>query len=233
MDHPHIIINVAMSADGKLDTVLRRGTAISSPADRERVDSLRASVDAVLVGGHTLLVETPRLTVKSPRLRAQRISRGLPSNPARGAVVTCIGPEDLPPGSGFLSADPGKAFIFTTSQTTDPVITRLQASGVIVEVAGENKVDLQAVIQSLQRRGLRRVLVEGGGTLIASLFQLNLVDEVFIYMAPRLFGGVSAPTLVDGPGFEEPLAPRLHLRSVEKLDAEGGILIHYTLKNKE
>ena len=65
MDRPFVFINVAMTADGKIDTVERKGAAISSPRDRERVDRLRTESNAVMVGGRTLLDEDPKLTVKT------------------------------------------------------------------------------------------------------------------------------------------------------------------------
>jgi 2,5-diamino-6-(ribosylamino)-4(3H)-pyrimidinone 5'-phosphate reductase len=84
----HVILNVAMTADGKTDTVNRRGASISSMEDKERVDRLRAEVDAIIVGGHTLLDDGPRLTVKYEHLRQQRLQRGLSANPIKVVVVT-------------------------------------------------------------------------------------------------------------------------------------------------
>ena len=75
--------------------------------------------------------------------------------------------------------------------------------------------------------------MEGGGTLIAELFRLNLVDELTVYIAPRVFGGASAPTLADGPGFLPELAPVLEVVLIDKFDQEGGILVHYHVKQKE
>ena len=77
MNHPFVFINVAMTADGKIDTFARKGAAISSQEDKQRVDKLRAESDAVMVGGKTLLDEDPKLTVKSEALRAGRVARGL------------------------------------------------------------------------------------------------------------------------------------------------------------
>ena len=74
MERPHILVNVAMTADGKIDSIARKGATISSNRDKTRVDGLRASVDAVLVGGRTLLDEDPKLTIKSAALRAERCS---------------------------------------------------------------------------------------------------------------------------------------------------------------
>ena len=72
---PYVIINVAVSADGKMDTFERKGSSISSAQDKARVLRLRAEADAVMVGGHTLLSESPKLTVKTPELRAERIAK--------------------------------------------------------------------------------------------------------------------------------------------------------------
>src|SRR5437588_10895211 len=88
MQRPYVLINVAATADGKIDTVERRGAPISSEADRARVDALRAGVDAVMVGGRTLLGEDPRLTVRSPDLRAQRVARGAAPNPAKLSLLS-------------------------------------------------------------------------------------------------------------------------------------------------
>jgi hypothetical protein len=87
-DRPYVTLNVAMTVDGKTDTIARKGAAISSAIDRERVDRLRAESDAVIVGGHTLLGDDPSLTVKSEILRANRLSRGLEENPIKVGIVT-------------------------------------------------------------------------------------------------------------------------------------------------
>jgi riboflavin biosynthesis pyrimidine reductase len=85
MDRPYVHINVAATADGKIDTFERRGAAISSAQDKERVDKLRAEADGIMVGGRTLRDEDPKLTVKSEALRNERLARGLPANPVKVA----------------------------------------------------------------------------------------------------------------------------------------------------
>src|SRR3954452_23402579 len=84
---PYVLINVASTVDGKIDTIERRGAVISGEADRERVQRLRASVDAIMVGSRTLLEEDPRLTVRSEALRAERVARGLTPNPAKVTLL--------------------------------------------------------------------------------------------------------------------------------------------------
>ena len=227
---PHILINVAMTADGKIDSILRKGATISSLADKNRVDQLRADSDAILVGGRTLVSEDPRLTVKSARLRQERVSRGQEENPVKVGIVSVA---DLKLDGHFLIDGPARRFIYTTRRTPAESITRLRKTGAEVFILGSRVVDLRRVMKALYTRGIRTLMVEGGGTLIAALFRLGLVDELTIYIAPRLLGGASAPTMVDGPGFRPTRAPGLELVSVEKLDDAGGILVHYLVEQKE
>ena len=233
LPRPHILVNVAMTVDGKLDTVSRRGATISSAEDKNRVDSLRASVDAVMVGGRTLLQEDPRLTVRSGELRSARREQGKAENPAKVGVVSRVGEQDLPAQGEFLSAGPSSVILFTTAQTAPATIQRLQAAGAQVHILGEKRVDIAQALTRLHAMGIRTLLVEGGGTLLAELFRLDVVDEVTAYIAPRIFGGAEAPTMADGTGFDEKTAPRCQLIQVEKLDEGGGILLHYKVIQKE
>ncbi|MEZ0396582.1 MAG: 2,5-diamino-6-(ribosylamino)-4(3H)-pyrimidinone 5'-phosphate reductase [Anaerolineales bacterium] len=226
MNRPHVLVNVAMTADGKIDSAARRGAAISSAADKRRVDELRAGVDAVLVGGKTLLAESPKLTVRDAALRRARLERGLPENPMKVGVVSLA---DLDLEGDFVRAGPAERLVFTTRRTPPEQIVRLERAGVQVFVSGGERVDLPEVLENLHRLGVRRLLVEGGGTLLFEFFRLGLVDELTLYLAPKIFGGASAPTLADGPGFALEQAPRLRLVSAEKFDDEGGVLLRYTL----
>ena len=226
MNRPHVRVNVAMTADGKIDSVARRGALISSPQDLARVDRLRAACDAVLVGGRTLLDQDPHLTLKSPALRAERLALGLPEHPAKVGVVSVA---SLRLDCRFLTAGPARRLIYTSVRTAPAQLVRLREAGAEVFVAGEARVDLPAALSSLAELGIRRLLVEGGGTIIAECFRLGLVDEVTVYIAPQVFGGSSAPSLADGPGLSQAQATRLRLVAVERFDEVGGILVHYTV----
>ena len=227
---PHVLVNAAMTADGKIDSFARQGAVISSEQDIVRVDRLRSEAGAVLVGGRTLLGDDPRLTVKSPVLRQERRNRGLSENPIKVGVVTVAA---LKLESRFINAGPARKLVYTTSQTPPEQVARLREAGVEVFLQGERRVDLTAVIASLYDLGVRQLLVEGGGTLIGELFRLGLVDELTLYIAPQIFAGASAPTLADGSGFIPEQAPCLDLVSVEKFDEAGGLLVHYSLERKE
>ena len=121
---PYVIVNVAASVDGKLDTFERQGAAISSERDRARVDALRASVDAVMVGGHTVVDEDPRLTVKSAALRAARLARGVAENPAKVAVTSS--PELIKAEGRFVTAGPARVIVFTPTMASDTTGTTLR-----------------------------------------------------------------------------------------------------------
>lgn len=225
LDRPFVTLNVAVTADGKTDTVARRGTAISSPQDTARVDRLRAESDAIMVGGRTLLGEDPRLTVKSVELRAERRARGLTENPIKVGIASNA---ELRLDGRFLTAGPASVMLFTTQKTDPAQIMRLRQTSAEVFVLGETRVDLIAALRFLKESGVGKLLVEGGGTMNAELLRLGLVDEVYLYIAPLIFGGATAPTLADGPGLPREAAIRLNLRSVERLD-DGGILIYYLI----
>jgi 2,5-diamino-6-(ribosylamino)-4(3H)-pyrimidinone 5'-phosphate reductase len=226
-DRPYVLINVAMTADGKMDTAARRGAAISSPRDRARVDELRAGADAVMVGGRTLLGDDPKLTVKAAALRAARVARGLPENPAKVGVVTR---PDLRPDAQFLTAGPARRIILTTEQATEAQRAALAAQGVEVAILGATQVDLPAALAHLKALGIARLMVEGGGTLNFDLLRLGLVDELQIYLAPLIFGGAGAPTLAAGPGLPRDAAIELQRTQVEAWD-DGGVVVHYRVLN--
>ena len=223
MPRPFVFLNVAVTADGKTDTFERAGAAISTPADKARVDRLRAGADCVLVGGRTVLGDDPKLTVKSAELRAERVARGLPENPAKAAVVTRAG---MRPQSAFLTAGPARVLVFTSAQTSAEQQSMLRAAGAQVFLLGEQRVDLPGVFETLHDLGMQRVMVEGGGTLTFELLRLGLIDELTVFVAPLVFGGASAPTLAAGPGFPFADALRLELLAAEPWE-DGGVLLRY------
>lgn len=223
MNRPFVFINVAMTADGKIDTFQRQGSAISSPRDRERVDQLRANAHAVMVGGRTLLDEDPKLTVKSDTLREERFARGLAPNPMKVGVVS---QANLRADSEFLTTGPADIVIFTTRRTSKRQISLLTARGVDVYVDDDRRVNLPNALTTLKDLGVDRLMVEGGSRLNFELMRLALVDEVSVYVAPMIFGGESAPTLAAGAGLERSEAISLKLIDVEKWE-DGGVLLKY------
>lgn len=223
MNRPYTFINVAMTADGKIDTYERKGAAISSAKDKQRVDELRAAVDGILVGGRTLLEEQPKLTVKSEALREGRVRQGRSPNPIKVGVASSA---DIPKDSDFIKAGEARKVIFTTSQSSNSQLEQLRALGVEVFVDELPRVDLNKMMVTLKRIGVDHLMVEGGGTINFELMRLGLVDELMIYIAPMIFGGAHAPTPADGTGIPREKAPNMRLTDVERWD-DGGVILKY------
>ena len=224
---PFVSINTAVTADGKMDTYERRGSAISSAKDKLRVDRLRAEADAVMVGGRTLIGEDPKLTVKSEALRAERVARGRTPNPMKVGIVTNA--DDLRDGD-FIHFGAARVVIFTTEQTSKVQVEFLRSRNVDVYIHNTPRVDLVKALRTLSELGAKRLMVEGGGTLNFELLRLGLVDELTMYVAPMIFGGESAPTAAAGSGVARGEAIPLRLVKSEVFDEEGGVLLHYSLK---
>ncbi len=225
MQRPFVHLNVAATADGKIDTFERRGAVISSQRDKERVDRLRAESDAVMVGGRTLHDEDPSLTVRSEPLRAERRRLGEPANPSKVGVSSRL---HLRPDCQFLTAGPARIILFTTQRTEASQLSMLREREAEVHVLGDQRVDLVQALHVLADCGVRRLLLEGGATLNAEMLRLGLVDEVTVFVAPVIFSGETAPTLAGGVGLAGEAAIRLELIRMEQWE-DGGLLLHYRI----
>jgi 2,5-diamino-6-(ribosylamino)-4(3H)-pyrimidinone 5'-phosphate reductase len=219
-DVMRVVVNAATSADGKLSTREREQIDISGPADFERVDRLRAESDAVMVGVGTVVADDPSLAIDDPDLRANRRERGDPENPARVVADSRI---RTPPNARILD-DSAESYLLVSEAAPGDFVTQMEDSGATVIVAGEDRVDLGAAFAELESEGIDQLMVEGGGELIFSLFEAELVDELSVFVGSTVIGGREAPTLADGDGFVEEF-PELTLETVERLD--DGVLLQY------
>ena len=183
-----MILNAAMSLDGKIAT-FTGDSQMSSPADLRRVHRLRASVDAIMIGRRTLLVDDPKLTVKFVKgLRPYRIIvDSKAQTPLSSYVVRTA--RDIPP------------IIAVTSAAQKKRIQVLQMRGVTLLVCGNGPlVSTKILLRRLGALGIRKILLEGGGTLNWSMISNGLVDEISVAITPRIIGGARATSLVEGKG---------------------------------
>ena len=218
----HVVVNAAMSADGKLSTREREQVAISGPDDFDRVDALRAESDAVMVGVGTVLADDPSLTVDDEARRERRRDAGKPENPARIVADSRI----RTPTDARVLDDRATTYLLTSEAAPQDFVSAVTEAGGEVVPAGDQQVDLAAALSQLESRGIDRLMAEGGGELIFSLFEAGLVDELSVFVGPSVIGGRNAPTLADGDGFVDEF-PDLSLRDVDGID--DGVLVRWTV----
>jgi 5-amino-6-(5-phosphoribosylamino)uracil reductase len=216
MPRPYVLLSAAVSLDGFLDDTGPERLLLSSPADFDRVDEVRASVDAILVGAGTIRADNPRLLVNSRERRAARVAAGKPEYPLK---VTVSGSGDLDPTAKFWHTG-GEKIVYTTDKGAE----RARALGLTADVAPLGPdLDWRRLLTHLHDvRGVRRLMVEGGGTIHTQLLQQGLADELQLVLAPLFVGDPKAPRLF-GPGTYQ----GGRLRLVETRRIEDVVLMRY------
>ncbi|MFG3130451.1 dihydrofolate reductase family protein [Streptomyces tendae] len=216
MPLPHVLLSAAVSLDGYLDDTGPERLLLSSPADFDRVDEVRASVDAILVGAGTIRADNPRLLVNSAERRAARVADGRAEYPLK---VTVSGSGELDPAARFWHTGGEKVLL-----TTDDGARRARALGIGAEVVSLGPdLDWHAALEYLHdRREVRRLMVEGGGSVHTQLLLQGLADELQLVLAPLLVGDPAAPRLFGPGGYQGG-----RLRLVETRRIEDVVLMRY------
>ncbi|HTY91522.1 MAG TPA: 2,5-diamino-6-(ribosylamino)-4(3H)-pyrimidinone 5'-phosphate reductase [Methanocella sp.] len=220
MERPFTFINSAMSADGKISTKKRKQVKISGKADFDRVDELRASSDAVMVGIGTVVADDPSLTVKSEERRKRRVAQGKDENPVRIVVDS---KARIPLTADVFKKGVGKRIVVVSKAAQADKLEALREKADVI-VVGDEEVDLTKMSEELKRRGIGRLMVEGGATLNWAMARAGLVDEITVFVGNIIIGGKDAPTFMDGGGISElGEAIELELFRHERMD-EGIVL---------
>ncbi len=194
---PMVIAKYAMSLDGKIATFTGESKWITGSRARQKVQEIRASVDAIMVGVNTVVADDPRLTVRdeSGEPRGRQPVRLVVDSTARVPALCRVVSGDLP----------GTTALIVGPRANKERLQKLQDHGntIITVPERHGRVDLEAALQGLAAEwDITSVLVEGGGALLGSLFDLGLVDKVVAFVAPMLIGGSEAPGPVGGRGVE-------------------------------
>ncbi|PWI16513.1 5-amino-6-(5-phosphoribosylamino)uracil reductase [Streptomyces sp. Act143] len=215
MPHPYVLLSAAVSLDGYLDDTGPDRLLLSSPADFDRVDEVRASVDAILIGAGTIRADNPRLLVNSAERRAARVAAGRPEYPLK---VTVSGSGDLDPAAKFWHTGGDKVLY-----TTDKGAERAAAAGLAADVVSLGpELDWPRLLADLSARGVDRLMVEGGGRIHTQLLQQDLADELQLILAPLFVGAPEAPRLFGPGGYQGG-----RLRLVETRRIEDVVLMRY------
>lgn len=215
-----IRVVLAMSADGKIADGQRSAARFGSPADQRHLVHQVAEVDAVMFGAATLRAYGTTLVVRDPHLLAQRHQRHQPDQPIH---MVCSASGQVNPQARFFQQAVPRWLLTTTagadhwqSLEADP-----HTFNRIVIVPEQQGVwDWQALSQMWYAEGLTQVAALGGGTLVADLFQAQVVDALYLTVCPLVLGGHQAPTPVDGLGWSADRAPRLQLVGVNPVEDE-------------
>lgn len=200
-----MLVNFAPSIDGKIAPARKRAPFVMSRhgEDASRMRALRARTDAVVVGATNLRADDPDLSPS--RLRV---------------VVTRAGAQVEPAARAFDAPQGAEAVVAHASTMPEAKRASLRPRATLVEL-GATDVDPLALLDWLGReRGCRVVLCEGGGVLVARLFEARAVDELHVTVVPRILGGSNAPTMVEGDGFEPDALPDARLVSCERVGDE-------------
>jgi diaminohydroxyphosphoribosylaminopyrimidine deaminase/5-amino-6-(5-phosphoribosylamino)uracil reductase len=208
---PFVTAKFAMSLDGKIATRDGDSKWISGQGSRERVHQLRQAADAIMVGVNTVLCDDPQLTARGEN------GQPLESQPLR----VIVDGEARTPATARLFGKPGTTIVATTAAAPGDKVDKLRQVGAEVMrlPARDGMVDLGALMRELGAREITSLLVEGGSTLLGSLFEQGLVDKVIAFIAPMIIGGREAKTAVGGKGAER-IAQALKLENV-KLERFG------------
>jgi riboflavin-specific deaminase-like protein len=212
-ERPFIFLNMAMTVDGKVSTYARTPTTFPSKADKWHLLELRAEADAIMVGARTARTDHMSMGIPDAGLRRKRQRRGMAEYPLR-VIVT--GNFTIEKHWEVFQHRFSPILIFT-SEAAPARKRREFVSLATIYTCGKRDVDLQKVVCILRKEWrVKRLLCEGGPTLNWSLFRSGLVDEINLTLCPQIFGGATAPTMVDGAGFLPDQAPGARLVSCRR-----------------
>jgi 2,5-diamino-6-(ribosylamino)-4(3H)-pyrimidinone 5'-phosphate reductase len=213
MNRPYITINCAMTADGKISLPNGKQLRISSDEDIKRMYELRNENDAIIVGINTVINDDPKLTVKETYVNS-------PKNPIRIVLDTnCKIPD-----SSLILNDKSNTIIVTSRKCDRLFPENIEI--IICETDGEGLIDIEKLLDILYNKGIKKLMVEGGSTVIWNFINKGFYDDLYVYIGSMVVGGESTPTLAGGKGIEcEDDLIKLKIFRYETIGP--GILIHY------
>ena len=221
-DRPYTLLSCGMSIDGYLDTCAATRLVLSNDEDFDRVDAERASCDAILVGAATVRNDNPRLLVRSLERRASRVALGLPPSPTK---VTVTRTAALDCTSRFFTAGDAEKLVYCATESVAAARRRLGAVATVVD--GGQPVTIRHVCEDLHSRGVRRLMVEGGGTLHTQILTADLADELQLVVAPFFVGDSGAHRFVGDGRFPWNPGRRATLAQVRQIG--DVVLLRYAL----
>jgi 5-amino-6-(5-phosphoribosylamino)uracil reductase len=224
-ERPYTLLSCSVSLDGYLDDGSETRLLLSNEADFDRVDAVRAEADAILVGAGTVRRDNPRLLLRDPARSRARSAGGRSPGPAK---VTVTRGGDLDACARFFAAGSCEKLVYCPHGSVRAVRDRL--GEVATVVAGGAEVTMQSVSEDLHRRGVRRLMVEGGGSVLTQFLTADLADELHLVVAPLFVGDPRARRFVDDGRF--PWRGERRARLVEARPIGDVVLLRYALSTR-
>ena len=224
-DRPYTLLSCGMSIDGYLDSAAVKRLPLSNAADLDRVDSVRASCDAILVGAATVRNDNPRLLVRAPDRQRRRVARGLPPAPMK---VTITASGVLSPCADFFTTGMVEKLVFAESPVVDCLRDRLDGCATVVDAG--TKPSMDRVCEDLHERGVRRLMVEGGGTVLTQFLTADIADELQLVVAPFFVGDSRACRFVSDGCFPYDAQRRAELAETKQIG--DVVLLRYALSDR-
>jgi riboflavin-specific deaminase-like protein len=198
---PFVFLNLAMTADGKINTANRAVSSFGSPRDREHMLELRATADAVMSGARTVDLNPINMGPGLLKYRRLRLKRGLAEFNLR---VIVSGSGSVNPEAEIFKHAFSPIIILTTRRASRAQLGKLRQVAHDMWICRKKEIDFVEALGWLREKwNVKRLLCEGGGELDDALFRAGAVDELHLTVCPRIFGGRDAPTIADGRGAGE------------------------------
>ena len=195
---PFVFLNLAITADGKINTERRSVSSFSSKRDGQNMLELRATADAIVSGARTVDLYPVSMGTGPEKYRRLRRRRGLEEHALR---VIVSGSGSVEPKAEIFKRRFSPILIVTSKRAPVGRLAALRKVADEVRIFGDREVNMQQALRWLWReRKVKRLLCEGGGELDDAFFRAGVVDEIHLTICPRIFGGRSAPTIADGIG---------------------------------
>lgn len=195
-ERPFVLVNMSMTADGKIATSNRQVSSFGSKRDHDHLLELRATADAVMCGARTADLNDIHLGTGGPQYQRLRLRNGLNQHNLR---IVVSGNGTLNPSACLFNHSNSPVIVLTTARANEEKLKKLREVA-NVRICGGSQIEWPSTLAMLSREhGVRRLLSEGGGALNAALFHADLVDELHLTICPWIIGGDTAPTIADGP----------------------------------
>jgi 5-amino-6-(5-phosphoribosylamino)uracil reductase len=224
-ERPYVLLSCSISLDGYLDSAGEGRLLLSNDADFDRVDEVRAGCDAILVGAAPVRNDDPRLQIRSAERRRRRRAAGRPAGPVK---VTVTSRGDLSPAARFFALGDAEKLVYCPAATAGELETRIGHLAKVVALGAEVRMaDLAADLGS---RGVRRLMVEGGGSVHTQFLTAGVADELHLVVAPFFVGDSRARRFVGDGGFPWCAGNRAEL--VESRAIGDVALLRYALSDR-